>query len=146
MSESDFFENLGLSLFEFFSCEMVESGIEVEKLISCEILIEIGVLRHETYLIANIRIIDRTSENFHFACCRSHDTEDTLHRSGLSSAIGPEKSKHFPLREEEVNILEQCRLSDFFGKVMDLESVSHVIRGLSVYGFLIFCSLVGVVV
>lgn len=48
MSESDFFENLGLSLFEFFSCEMVEGSIEVEKLISCEVLVEIRILWHES--------------------------------------------------------------------------------------------------
>ena len=51
--ETDFFEDFCLSFFEIFTVKVVELAIEFEKLISGEILVEICILRHESYTFLN---------------------------------------------------------------------------------------------
>lgn len=51
--ETDFFEDFCLSPFEIFTVKIVEITIEFEEFVSGEILVEICVLRHESYTFLN---------------------------------------------------------------------------------------------
>ena len=126
MHQSYFFEDFVFPLCEFFSLERVECRIEVEKFVSSEVFIEIGILRHESYLITDFRIIDRASEDLHFSFGRSHDTKYTLHRRRLSCTIWPKKSEDFTLLQEKLDIGKEGCFLDFFREVDHLESMAHI--------------------
>lgn len=80
---------------------MIECSVKIEEFISCEILIEVGILGHKAYFLSYILIIDTPSEDGDISERRSHDPEDTLHRSGLPCTIGSEKSEYFSLCERK---------------------------------------------
>jgi hypothetical protein len=114
MGESDFLEYLIFSLIELFSREIVECSIKFEEFISGEILIEIRILRHKSYLIAYIRIIDISAENLYFPTGWTHDTKDTLHRGRLTGTIGSEKSESFTPFDRERYIMEKMGFTHIF--------------------------------
>jgi hypothetical protein len=125
MSESDLFEDDIFSFFEFFPCEIIECPIKIEKLFPCEILVEVGVLRHESYTFADIYIIDRTAKYLGYSLCRLHDTEDTLHGCRFSSAIWPEKSENLSFFDREIYISEEGCFSDFFREMLERDDRFH---------------------
>lgn len=123
--KSYFGEDFIFSFREFFTFESIERSIEVEKLISGEIFIEVGILWHEPDFLSDFLILYRSSEDLHLTLAHIHDTEDTLHGRGFSGTIWTEKSEHFPFFEEKVNIIEEGIFSDFFGEMEDFEGVAH---------------------
>ena len=106
IAQSDFLENDIFSLLEIFSSEAIESSIEVEKFISCQILIEIGILWHKSYTRSDFYIVDTPSENLHCSFSLGHDTEDTLHSGRLSSTIGTEKAEYFTPSDKEMDVMK----------------------------------------
>ncbi len=117
--ESYFSENKVFSLSKMCRREVVECSIEIEEFITCEVLIEIGILWHETDLPTYILIVDTSPKQDDLSESRSHNPEDTLHRRSLPCTIGSEKSEYLALRKRERNIVKECRLSDFFREMFD---------------------------
>ena len=115
LCESYFFESPVFSLCEFGMRESIESSIEIQEFISSEILVEIGILWHESDLLSDLHIIDRASEDLHFSRSRSHDTEDTLHRRRLSGAIGSEKTEYFSPGDFKIDVVHSREFSISFG-------------------------------
>ena len=105
MSESDSFQDGILSLLKFHPSEIIESPIELEELISREVLVEIGILWHESDTFTHGDFIDRFAQNFHFSLGHFHNSEDALHGSCLSCTIWSEKSEYFALLDREINIV-----------------------------------------
>ena len=121
MSQPDFLEDNILSFFEGFPMESIECTIEVEKFISREIFVEVGILWHESDPFPHGNIIDGTAEELHFSVSRLHDTENTLHGRRLSRAIRTEKSEDFSFLDRERQIIEEEGFPDFFREVCNLD-------------------------
>lgn len=125
VSESDFREDFIFSFREFLSLEPIERCIEIEKLISGEVLIKISILWHESDFLSDFLILYGSSEDLHFTIAHIHDPEDTLHSCGFSSTVWTQKSEYFAFFEKEMNIIEEEIFSDFFGEMEDFEGVAH---------------------